>query len=87
MPPFVHLDIVWDGSFAIRLCRDDGEGAAVVQGGPQGVVVEGLVSDQSVEIKARDERFNTNTVVTLAGEQDKARQIAQGVNQRNDLGC
>jgi hypothetical protein len=47
--PFVDLGVVRDGRFAIYLGRDLGGGAPVVQGGAQGVVVEGLVGDERAE--------------------------------------
>jgi hypothetical protein len=46
-----------------------------------------LIGDESLEIDARDQRFDTNAVVTLAGQQDKARQVAQRVDESDDLGC
>jgi hypothetical protein len=52
----------------------------------QGVAVESLVGDQSREIEAGDERLDADAVVTLAGQQDEARQIAQGIDQSHDLG-
>ena len=41
--PFGHLAVVRDRRFAVGLRRDDGGGAAIVQGGAQGVVVERLL--------------------------------------------
>ena len=46
-----------------------------VQHGAQGLVVESFVGDQH-EIEAGDEPLEAEAVVTLAGQQDKVRQIA-----------
>jgi hypothetical protein len=85
MPPFVHFDVVRNGRLAIRLRRDDGGGAPLVQCGAQRVAVECLVGDERLEVDARDQRLDADAVVTLAGEQDKARQIAQRIDERDDL--
>src|SRR5271166_821620 len=84
--PLVHLGVVKDRRFAIRLRRDDGDGASFIQYGSQGVVVEGLVGDESVEIDARDQRLHADAVVTLSRQQDKARHIAQRIDESDDLG-
>ena len=76
VPPFVHLMVVEDRRLSICLGGDDGDGAPVAQDGPQGVAVEGLVGDKGLEIDARDQRLDADAVVPLAGEQDKACQIA-----------
>jgi hypothetical protein len=86
MPPFVHLGVVWDWRFAVGLRRDDGNSAAFVERGAQGVVVERLVSDQGVEIDASDQWLDADAVVTLAWEQNEARQIAQRIDEGDDLG-
>ena len=75
-----------DGRVAIRLRRDDGDRAAFIESGAQGVLVERLVGDESLKIDARDERLDADAVVTLAGQQDKARQIAQRIDESDDLG-
>src|SRR5208337_4863450 len=74
MPPSIHLGVVRDGRFAVGLCRNDRDGASFVEDGAQGVVVEGLVGDERVKIDARYERLDADAVVTLARQQDKARQ-------------
>ena len=70
MAPFVHLGVVRDGRGAIRLRGDNGGGPAVVQDGPQRVVVERLVGDKGCKIDVLDQRFNANTVVPLTRQQD-----------------
>src|SRR3546814_6256666 len=86
MAPFVHLLIVGDGAGAAGVREDHGERAALVQGGSQGVAVEGLVGDQGVEVEPRDQRRDTDAVVALAGQEHEAHQIAQRVDQSHDLG-
>ena len=86
MTPFVHLGVVRDRRLAVRLRRDDGDGAAIAEGGAQGVVVEGLVGDEGVEIDACYQRLNADAVVALARQQDKARNAAQRVDESDDLG-
>jgi hypothetical protein len=46
MPPFVHLKIMWDGSFPIGLGGDDGDCTAFVQRGAQTVAVKGSVGNE-----------------------------------------
>ena len=45
-----------------------------------------VVGDESIKIDARDERLDADAVVTLAGQQDKARLIAQRIDERDNLG-
>ncbi len=75
-----------NGRFAVRLCRDDSGGAALIERGAQGVVVEGFVSDQGIEIDACDQRLDADTIVTLTRQQDKAHQIAERIDESDDLG-
>ena len=84
-PPLVHLGVVWDRRFAISLGRDDGNDAAFFERRAQGVVVERLVGEESAKIDAGDQRLDADAVVTLAGQQDEARQVAQCVDERDDL--
>src|SRR5258708_7586678 len=65
-----------NGRCAIRFGWDHGNSAPLVHCGAQGVVVESFVGDESLEIEACDQRFDADAVVTLAGQQDKARQVA-----------
>ena len=85
MTPLVHLGVVRDGCLAIRLRRDDGHGPSVIESGAQVVLVERLVGDESIKIDARDERLDADAVVPLPRQQDEARQIAQRIDERNDL--
>lgn len=84
--PFVHLGVVRDRRFAVRLRRNDGQGASFIERGAQGVLVERLVGDESIKIDARYKRLDPDAVVPLARQQDEARQIAQRIDERDDLG-
>ena len=50
------------------------------------IAVEGLVSEQVLEIDAINEWRHTNCVKTVAGQQDEADQIAQRISQCEDFG-
>ena len=84
--PLVHLDVMRDRCLAICLGGDHGERSALVQCGAQGVTVERLVGDEGGEINTCDERLRADAIVTLAGKKDEADQIAQCVDERENLG-
>jgi len=84
--PLIHFCVGGDGGCAIRFGWDHGNSAPLVQCGAQGVVVESFVGDESLEIDACDQRFEAVAVVTLAGQQDNARQVAQRVDEGDNLG-
>ena len=86
VPPCVHVGVVRYRRFAIGLRRDDGQGAPFVERRPQAVVVERLVGEESAEIYAGDQRLDADAVVPLPRQQDKARKIAEGVDEGDDLG-
>src|SRR5262252_6551817 len=83
----IHFCVVGNGRCAIRFGWNHGNSAALVQYGTQGVVIESFVGNESLEIDACDQRFDADAIVTLAGQQDKARQVTQRVDESNDLGC
>ena len=85
--PLIHFCVVGNGRCAIRFGWNHGNSAALVQYGTQGVVIESFVGNESLEIDACDQRFDADAIVTLAGQQDKARQVTQRVDESNDLGC
>jgi hypothetical protein len=84
--PFVHLGVARDRRFAVRLRRNDGQGASFIESGAQGVLVERLVGDESIKTDARYKRLDPDAIVPLARQQDEARQIAQRIDERDDLG-
>src|SRR3546814_20093911 len=86
MAPFVDLLVVGDEAGPAGIGWDHRQGAALVQDGAQGVVVEGLVGDQGTEIEPRDQRLDADAAVALTGQEDEAGQVAQRVDQSDDLG-
>jgi len=84
MSPLIHLGIVRNRRLAIRLGGDHGERSSLAQFCAQGVAVERFIGDEGRQIDACDERLHA--VVALAGKKNEAGQIAQRVDERNDLG-
>src|SRR3546814_3813089 len=66
MAPFVHLLIVGDGAGAAGVREDHGERAALVQGGSQGVAVEGLVGDQGVEVRSEEHTSELQSLMRIS---------------------
>jgi len=85
-PPTVHSFVVVQAGLAICLRRDDRSGAATIEFGPEPIGVEGFVTEQGVEGDAFDQRRHADRVVALARQQHKAHQIAESIDQGNDLG-
>ena len=71
---------------AVGLGRDHRGGTAIVQVRPEPVRVERFVAEQSAEGDTLDQRRHADSVVVLAGQQDEAHQIAEGVDKGDDLG-
>jgi len=86
MTPFVHLLIVGNNGPSVCLGGNDGESPSLIQFGAQSVIVKGLVRNEGFEGNVRDQRLDANAVMTLAGQQNKPHQIAQSIDQRNNLG-
>jgi hypothetical protein len=63
------------------LAGDDRRGCAIIEHG-----AANFCRRQRLEIEAGDQRLDTNAVVTLAGQEDKANEIAEGINQSHDFG-
>src|SRR6516225_547731 len=72
--------------FSVGFGGDDGGDRSIVEGGDEGVSVEGLVSDQSAGIDGFDQRFSPNEVVILARAEHHLDRIAKGVDERVNLG-
>jgi hypothetical protein len=71
---------------ALRGRRDKGiHSSDRVQFSAQGLLVERLVSNKGFKIDVRDQLLDSNTVAPLAWQRDKAGQIAQSINQNDDL--
>ena len=85
--PAVHRKIARDraalgGSTASAARSSREEGGR----GADPVDVEGLVGDEGLELEAGDQRRDADAVVALARQQDEADQIAERIDQGNDLG-
>ena len=85
MPPLVHLVVVVDRLLAIALRRYDRCRTTFAQIHPQLVAVEGLVAEEGADRQALDQRRNTLAVVPLARQQDEVDQVAERIDQRDDL--
>jgi hypothetical protein len=68
------------------MLRDDILGGAGDQFVAETVVVERLVADQAAEAQTVDQRVDADAVVTLAGQQMEADEIAERIGERQDLG-
>src|ERR1700716_2632683 len=75
-----------DAHGPIGLGWDDRCGAAFIEVGAQPVVIESPVANQRLKIEACDQRLDTDTVVTLAGQKDEANEMAEGIDQGHDFG-
>src|ERR671917_778494 len=84
--PAVHVAVEADGGLAVGLRRDHRGGAAIVKPCSEPVRVERFVAEQSAEGDALDQRLHADAVVALAGQQDEAHRIAEGVDEGDDLG-
>jgi hypothetical protein len=58
----------------------------MVEGGDEGVGVERLVGDQSAGIDGFDQRFGSGEIVILAWAEHHLDRIAEGVDERVNLG-
>ena len=68
------------------MLRDNDLGAALVEIGDDGIAVEGLVGDEALKGETIDERSNTHSIETMAGQENEADEIAQCVGQRQNFG-
>src|SRR3954466_7927722 len=84
--PAVHVAVEVEAAFAAGFGRDHRCGAAGIEVRPDPVRVERLVAEQGVEIQTLDQRRHADGVVSLAGQQHEAQQIAERVDQGDDLG-
>src|SRR3954463_5453078 len=84
--PAIHVAIEVDRGLAVGLGRDHRDGPAGVKVCPQPVHVEGFVAEQGAEGDARNQRPHADGVVALAGQQDEAHQVAESVDEGDDLG-
>lgn len=86
VPPCIHCLVEDALHDAVRFRRDDRRSAALIQICQEPVGVEGFVGQQRVEIEVVDQRRDAFQVMRLAGQQNETRQIAQRIDERDDLG-
>src|SRR3954452_16062056 len=86
MAPLIHLEVAGNAGGPVGLGRDHGQGAALVHVRADRLGVEGLVGEQGGEIEILGQRRDTDAVMALPREQDEAHQIAQRIDQGDDLG-
>jgi hypothetical protein len=79
--PAVHVTVEADGGLAVGLGRAHRGSTTIAKVRPEPVGVESLVAEQGAEGDALDERLHADAVVTLAGQQNEAHQIAEGIDQ------
>ena len=84
--PFVEFGVERQRHGTPRMLRDDDFGAALVQLGNDGIAVKGLVGDQSAKGEPVDERGDADRIETMAGQENKADEIAERVGHGQDLG-
>ena len=72
--------------FSVGFGWDDRGDRAIVEGRDEGVGVEGLVGDQRSGIDGFDQRFSAGEIVILARAEHHLDRIAEGVDERVDLG-
>ena len=82
----VEGEIARARGFSVRFGWDDWGDRSIVEGGDEGIGVERLVSDQSAWIDGFDQRFGAGEVVILAGAEHHLDRIAEGVDERMNLG-
>ena len=86
VPPLVNLGIDLARTGASGMLGDDDLGAAFIEVSNQGVGVEGGVGDQPAEGDIVDQRRDADRLEAMAGQQDKADQIAERIGECQDLG-
>jgi hypothetical protein len=84
--PLVDFGVDLQGLQALRHLGDDDLCASFVQLGNDPVAVEGLVGDETAELRVSDQRRDADRVVALAGQKGEANQIAECVCEGQDLG-
>lgn len=85
MPPAIHGEITRNEVLAIRFRRNDGLDFLFAEQLAQTIVVESLVGQQRLHVDAFDQVWRGDAVVTLAGEQNEAGEVAECIDKRDDL--
>ena len=82
----VEREVARARGFSVGFGWDDWGDRSIVESGDEGVGVERLVGDQSAGIDGFDERFSASQIVILAGAEPHLDRIAEGVDERVNLG-
>ena len=82
----VEGEIARAGGFSVGFGWDDWGDRSSVEGGDEGVGVERLVREQRAGIDGFDERLSASQVVILARAKHHLDRIAEGVDERVNLG-
>ena len=85
MTPLVHLEVTGDCADPVGFWRDHGNRSPIGQVGADDVAVESLVGKKGAEIEIRQKRSNARSVVLLTGQQDEPHEVAQRIDQGDDL--
>ncbi len=72
--------------FSVGFGWDDWDDRPIVEGGNEGIGVEGLVGDQGAGIDGFDQRFGAGEIVILARAEHHLDRIAEGVDERMNFG-
>ena len=86
VPPAIGMAVKVEVAFAVGLGWDHGDGTPDVEFGPKPVGVEGPVTEQGTEGDALNQGRHTDRVVALTWQQDKACQVAEPIDEGDDLG-
>ena len=82
----VEGEVALARGFSVGFGWDDWDDRSSVEGADEGVGVEGLVGDQSAGIDGFDERLSASQIVILARAEHHLDEIAEGVDERMNLG-
>src|SRR6516225_4812360 len=82
----VEGEIARARGFSVGFAWDDGGDRSIVEGGDEGVGVEGLVGDQSAGIDGFDQRLGASEIVILARAEHHLDRIAEGIDKRMNFG-
>lgn len=86
VPPLVGVFIVVAQELPVRFRWDNRAGTACIELFEQPISVESLVSQESTEVYAIDQRLDTPHVMSLTGQKYEVDQVTERVDQSNDLG-
>ena len=82
----VEDEVARTRGFPVGFGWDDRDDRSIVEDGDEGVGVERLVGDQSAGIDGFDERLSASQIVILARAEHHLDRIAEGVDERVNLG-